>query len=197
MSKVTFVDGTTILAATSLPLRFLLSRSHNSAVTQAAEDHIAITAVLYRYCELLDERNPSALVSEVYASHAEDDRKRGTPRRGEAELVSYFSAALDLLEATVHLLSNVTVHLSGDIATASSRVQACHWFAATAALGPVRASECVLVARYDDELARLPQGWRITRRRVTACGPGGLLAGRMPAVFSGFGGITSGGPDQD
>jgi len=101
-----------------------------------------------------------------------------------------------MLEATVHLLSNVVIELDGDSARASSRVQACHWFAATAGLGPVRASECVLVASYEDRLRRLPQGWRITHRQVTVGGPGGLLSGTMPAAFAGFGGIHGGGPDQ-
>ncbi len=162
-----------------------------------SDDRWAISDVLHRYCELLDARAPASLVTDVYAPDAEDDRRRGTPRRGAQELLAYFTAALDTVEATVHQLGNVVVRVDGDDARASSSVTACHWFAATAHRGPVRESECVLLARYDDELRRLRQGWRIIRRRVTPGGPGGLLVGRIPAAFRGFGGVTGGGPGQD
>ncbi len=166
------------------------------APTTAVDDRSDIEDVLHLYCTLLDNRRPDLLVTEVYAPDAVDDRRRGTLRQGTEELQDYFTAALGVLEATVHLLSNVVIRLDGEDARASSRVQACHWFAATARLGPVRACECVLVATYDDEFHRFSYGWRITRRQVTVGGPGGLLTGTMPAAWAGFGGIHGGGPGQ-
>ncbi len=148
-----------------------------------------IRETLYRYCRLLDERQPLELVRSVYLPEAVDDRQRGAPRRGHDELIAYFEAALVLLEATVHLLSNVEIELHGDTATTRSRVVASHWFVGSALFGKVRPAECVLVGAYEDTLVRQADGWRISHRLVRALGPGGLLFGQMPEAFRGFGGI--------
>ncbi len=156
---------------------------------RAAADREAIRDVLHRYCRYLDERNLDALVEEVYAADATDDRRRGAPKVGRAEIRAYMARARDLCEATAHLLSNIEIELDGDSARARSRVMACHWFAETSYLGKARASECVLVGTYDDRLARLPEGWRIVHRQVGALGPAGLLAGTLPPAFRGFAGV--------
>lgn len=156
-----------------------------------ADDCDAIRDILHRYCRHLDARDTAALLSDVYTVDAVDDRRRGAPLRGHAELRAYFDRALVGLEATAHLLSNIEIDVTGDNARALSRVLACHWFLNAASDGWVRPSECVLVAEYSDRLTRLPQGWRITHRTLTALGPGGLLAGTMPDTFAGFGGVTA------
>jgi ketosteroid isomerase-like protein len=154
-------------------------------------DTEAVRDVLHRYCRLLDARDIQRLVEGVYDVDGVDDRQRGTPRRGHQEIRQYFERSLPMLEATAHLLMNVEIELDGDRATTRSRVMACHWFADTAQVGKARPSECVLVGTYDDQLQRLPQGWRIVHRQVGALGPAGLLMGSLPEAFRGFGGVES------
>ncbi len=138
-----------------------------------------------------DARDLDALMNQVYAPDAIDDRRRGTPWRGHGEVRSMFAQALEAFEATAHLLMNVEVSIEDDDARAYSRVLACHWFAGTAALGKARPSECILVGSYTDRLHRFDYGWRIVHREVDALGPAGLLAGLMPVSFRGFGGVAT------
>jgi hypothetical protein len=157
----------------------------------ATSDVEAIRTLLHRYCRLLDERDTATLVDDVYAVDAVDDRRRGSALHGHRAIKEYFDRAEAIIEATAHLLVNVDIEVSGDEARASSRVMACHWFLNQAHLGSVRPSDCVLIGSYDDELRRLPDGWRITHRTVAALGTGGLLMGVMPEDFRGFGGART------
>jgi ketosteroid isomerase-like protein len=150
----------------------------------------AVRAVLHAYCRWLDARDVPTLLDQVYAVDAVDDRRR-TVLRGHGAIGEYFDRAEAIVESTAHFLVNVDIQVSGDTARASSRVLASHWFLDQAHLGPARPSDCVLIGTYDDVLQRLPQGWRITRRTVGALGPGGLLMGRMPEAFRGFGGAPT------
>jgi hypothetical protein len=151
----------------------------------------AVRDVLHRYCRLLDGGAIDDLLTGVYTPDAVDDRQRGDPLRGHDAIRPYLAAALELCQATAHLLANVEIDIAGDEAASSSRVMASHWFVGTAMLGVHRPADCVLVATYDDHLTRGPDGWRIDHRRVSALGPGGLLFGSMPTAFNGFAGITA------
>jgi ketosteroid isomerase-like protein len=147
-----------------------------------------IRATLHAYCRLLDERRLDDLVVRVYAPDAVDDRRRGTPLRGRAEIRAYFARAAGHLRATAHLITNVDVTLTdADHAAATSRVLAFHWTPESAD-DPLAPADFVLLGSYDDELVRTAEGWRIARRVVGALGPAGLAAGRLPEVFAGFGG---------
>lgn len=51
--------------------------------------------------------------------------------------------------------------------------------------GDNRPAECVLSRTYDDDLVRTDQGWRISRRRLHAFGPGSSLSiGWMPKALA-------------
>jgi ketosteroid isomerase-like protein len=147
-----------------------------------------VRRTLYAYCRLLDERDLDAVINRVYLPDAVDDRRRGTPLVGHEQIRQYFERAFETVAATAHLLSNVEVSIDGDRATAYSRVTAYHW---TFGGEPTRPADFVLLGSYDDELARTPDGWRISRRVVGALGPSGLAAGALPEIFAGFGGSTS------
>lgn len=154
----------------------------------AVEDEIRRT--LHAYCRLLDERDLDALVLRVYLPDATDDRKRGTPARGHAEIRAYFARAFEHVAATAHLLTNIDIEVSPDAttATSSSRVLAYHWLFGGE---PVREADFVLLGCYDDALVRTDDGWRIAHRVVGALGQGGLAHGTLPSVFAGFGGVAN------
>lgn len=146
-----------------------------------------VRRTLHAYCRLLDARRLDELLERVYLPDAVDDRKRGAPLRGHAQIRDYFAAAHEHVATTAHLLSNVDVDIdaAGDRARAYSRVTAYHW---THGGDPVRAADFVLLGSYDDVLVRTDDGWRIAHRVVGALGPAGLGHGALPAVFAGFGG---------
>ena len=151
-----------------------------------------VRRTLHAYCRLLDARDFDGLVARVYSEDAIDDRKRGRPLRGRAEIAEYFRRASTHLQATAHLLTNVEVDVDTDAgtATASSRVIACHWSIAPDDQPAARPADFVLLGSYDDVLRLTSDGWQITHRVVGALGPAGLLAGSLPAVFAGFGGAS-------
>ena len=153
----------------------------------AVEDEIRRT--LHAYCRLLDERDLDELMRRVYLPDATDDRKRGAPLHGRAEIRGYFANAFEHVAATAHLLSNVDIEVAPDAQTAKSysRVTAYHWrFGGET----VRAADFVVLGSYDDELVRTEDGWRIKRRVVGALGQAGLSHGTLPQVFAGFGGTS-------
>jgi ketosteroid isomerase-like protein len=154
----------------------------------AVEDEIRRT--LHAYCRLLDERDLDELMRRVYLPDAIDDRKRGAPRRGHAEIRSYFAKAFEHVAATAHLLSNIDIDVAPDAPTATSysRVTAYHWMFGGE---PVRAADFVVLGSYDDELVHTEEGWRIRHRVVGALGPAGLSQGILPPVFAGFGGAPA------
>ncbi|HEY3713343.1 MAG TPA: nuclear transport factor 2 family protein [Jatrophihabitantaceae bacterium] len=154
------------------------------------EDEDLVRSTLHSYCRCLDEHDLDRLIDEVYTTDAVEDRRRGELIRGHEEIRAYFARASDILEATAHLLSNIEVSVDGDQATAYSRVTAYHWTRATTHLGTARPADFVLLASYDDRLRRTERGWRISHRRLTALGPGGVAAGELPDAFRGFGGKT-------
>lgn len=149
----------------------------------------AVENVLHAYCRLVDDRDGEGLALKVYAADAVDDRRRGAPLRGHREIVAMFRRAWTVLDATAHLLSNVEVEVSGEVAHASSRVTAHHWLSESARLGRARPADFVILGTYEDELRRFPEGWRISHRVVGALGPGGVAAGTLPEEFRGFGGV--------
>jgi ketosteroid isomerase-like protein len=144
-----------------------------------------VRRTLHAYCRLLDERDLDKLLQLVYLPDAIDDRKRGAPLRGHAQLHDYFASAFEHVAATAHLLSNVDIDIDGNRASAYSRVTAYHW---TRGGDPVRAADFVLLGSYDDVLVRTDAGWRIAQRTVSALGRAGIGQGVLPDVFAGFGG---------
>ena len=63
------------------------------------------------------------------------------------------------LESTQHFVGNLTVQVDGDTASMSSYVQATHYHA--------DGRTWTTGGRYDDELVRAADGWRICRRHFT------------------------------
>lgn len=151
----------------------------------AVEDEIRRT--LHAYCRLLDERDLDELTRRVYLPDATDDRQRGTPLQGQAEIRAYFAAAFEHVASTAHLLSNIDIDIAADgtEARSYSRVTAYHWLYGG---DPVREADFVLLGSYDDTLVRTDDGWRIRHRTVGALGQAGLGQGTLPPVFAGFGG---------
>jgi ketosteroid isomerase-like protein len=160
-----------------------------SDVREQLADESEIRRVLSRYCQHLDAREPALAVRAVFTEDAVDDHGRPDVPRGRAAIEAMFTRAYEHLEATAHMVSHSDIEVHGDAAHARTYVTAWHWLKSSAQLGQTRPADFVLVAVYNDDFRREPEGWRIAHRRLEPLGPGGVGSGVLPEAFRGFGGV--------
>jgi 3-phenylpropionate/cinnamic acid dioxygenase small subunit len=128
--------------------------------TQVLLDKQEITELFVRYTTALDTKDWALL--ESCFTEAPAFVHPGGQLRGFEEILARTSAALDPLDATQHLLGNITVEVSGDTAHSTCYFQAQHVRAGTPG------GELYIIAgRYADSLQRTPEGWRIAERVQT------------------------------
>lgn len=125
--------------------------------TQRLLDIHEIQQVLLLYAVALDSREMS-LLERVFTADAHID----IPGVGPVDRASFqarCAAGLGALDATQHVCNAPLLRIEGDRAFARSYLVAQHVANAAAP------EACLLIgAWYNDELRRLPEGWRITAR---------------------------------
>lgn len=127
---------------------------------RAVTDRLAIGELLAVYCTALDQRDWARL-HDVFAPEATCDYgSLGSPQ-GVAEIIRLISSTLQALDATQHLIGNVTVSVDGDEATAG-----CYLISQHVRAGTAGGEHYMIGGRYADRLVRTPQGWRITSRTL-------------------------------
>jgi 3-phenylpropionate/cinnamic acid dioxygenase small subunit len=123
-------------------------------------DFRAIEQLMVRYADRIDANDPEGAA----ACFAEDGiGKYWGECRGRKEIAARLGKILDLFSATSHHLSNVSIHLDGDRATAMSYVYAFHRMADTG--DPLH-----YWGRWVDRLVRVDEGWRFAEREVVGIG---------------------------
>ena len=128
--------------------------------TQELLDFRAIEQLMVRYADRIDANDPEGAA----ACFAEDGiGKYWGECRGRKEIAARLGKILDLFSATSHHLSNVSIHLDGDRATAMSYVYAFHRMAVTG--DPLH-----YWGRWVDRLVRVDEGWRFAEREVVGIG---------------------------
>ena len=127
---------------------------------QELVDRADIGDVLCRYSTALDSRDWEALGSVFTPDAVCDYGALGSPR-GVPAIAGLVSATIGSLDATQHLLGNVTVAVDGDTATAD-----CYLVAQHVRAGTPGGDDYLLGGPYHDELVRTPEGWRITSRTL-------------------------------
>jgi 3-phenylpropionate/cinnamic acid dioxygenase small subunit len=123
-------------------------------------DRAAVFDLTVDYCTAIDAKDWDALRS-VFAPAA-TARLGRTDHEGVDDIIARCRSALTSLDASQHMITNHRIRVDGDRATCSCHVQAQHVRAAAAA-GP----NYLVGGRYDDDLERTPDGWRIARRVLT------------------------------
>lgn len=124
-------------------------------------DRLAIADLLALYCTALDTKD-WPLLEQVFTPDAVCDYGATGGPHGLAEITETISRTLAATDSTQHLIGNVTAEVSGDTAVASAYLQAQH-----VRSGAEGGQTYLIGGRYDDELARTADGWRITRRTLT------------------------------
>jgi len=124
------------------------------------QDQQKITEICYRYGLALDSRDWAALAA-LFTPEADAFYLEMPPARGYQAIEDTCRAALTPLSATQHLISNVVVRVDGDRAECSCYLQAQHVKTGTAG-----GDHYIIAGRYDDQLVRTTNGWRIRERRL-------------------------------
>lgn len=122
-------------------------------------DERAIVEVALRYCRALDTKDWSAL-ADVFVEDATASLG-GRDRIGLEQITKRCRAALGELDLSQHMVSNHEVDVDGDSATHSCYLHAQHVREDTPG-----GSLYVVAGRYEDRLARTPDGWRIAHRQL-------------------------------
>lgn len=140
-------------------------------------DRQAVVDVLLRYASCLDAGEPDRL-TEVFATEVDVDYGYG-PLSTVHDVIAWIELELPKFDATCHAISNFVIDLKGNRASSRSLVQAWHWRRSDE---PHDSPGYVVTGVYDDDLARLPEGWRIVKRRFGLLGCGALGAAGIPGL---------------
>jgi 3-phenylpropionate/cinnamic acid dioxygenase small subunit len=127
-------------------------------------DRLAIRDLLVRYAWAIDEKDWDALDSVFLADARLDYSSNPGGKAGTyAEIRPWLERSLAPFPVTQHLVTNIDVRVDGDRAT--SRTMVYNPMGAATREGPLHFF--FLGGRYDDELVRTPDGWRIAERVET------------------------------
>ena len=130
----------------------------SSDAQQLLVDRAAITDVTIRYCWALDTKD-WAVLDTVFTEDANGDLLEDVV--GRVAIKKRVETALSRMDETQHLISNHQIVVRGDTATCRCYLQAQHVRKAAHG-GP----NFIIAGRYEDELKRTADGWRITFRRL-------------------------------
>jgi 3-phenylpropionate/cinnamic acid dioxygenase small subunit len=127
-------------------------------------DRLAITDVLHRYAWAIDDKDWAGL-DEVFTPDAWLDYSSnpGGFAGPYAEARAWLESVMQYFPTTQHLMSNSSIELAGDRATAKTMVHNPQG----ARTRDAHLHMFFVGARYDDELVRVEAGWRISKRVET------------------------------
>jgi 3-phenylpropionate/cinnamic acid dioxygenase small subunit len=127
-----------------------------------AADLAEIQQLIFRYAWLIDERDFDGLDAVFAPGAVVHYNVFGGVKQSFPEVKSFLRMGLSLHRVTQHQMSTPLVELAGDTATARTHGNLVH----VQELLDGKPSYVVQHAIYHDALARRPEGWRITSRRL-------------------------------
>lgn len=122
-------------------------------------DRQAIVDLTIAYCYALDDRDFDALGA-VFTADAKADYG-SMFCDGLAEITEKVRVSVSPLDATTHMVSNHVVHITGDEATSR-----CYLLSQHLKAGTPGGDLYMIAGRYEDQLVRTTDGWRIALRRL-------------------------------
>lgn len=124
-----------------------------------SEDHLAIQAVIVNYAAGIDEQAWDAY-RECFVPDVEMLGFSAEPMHGVETWVAFVEGVITRYRATQHLLGVPQITIAGDTATIRTPLQALHF--------PKEAGGEIfsLWGTYYTEVARTPDGWRMTQHRL-------------------------------
>jgi len=124
------------------------------------DDVEAIRALIHRYAELIDLGELDDLAA-LFAHGTWSSPGRGTPLRGTEQVRRAYDGVIlyDGTPSTKHVISNVTIEVMGDAATARS------YFTVLQAR-PDFPLQPIIAGRYHDRFERVEGRWRFADRQI-------------------------------
>lgn len=149
---------------------------------QRHRDRDAIVELLRRYAAAIDARDREGVRALFTSEAILDYRTTDGPRGPRDEVVDWLLDALAGVTLTQHLLTNHEIEVDGDTARATTQM-----------LNPLvmgagdgeDAAVLLFGGRYEDELVRTPDGWRISGRLHVVTWETAPLPGRLRAPHLG------------
>lgn len=129
---------------------------------QQAADLAEIQQLIFRYAWLIDGRDFDGLDAVFAPGAVVHYNVFGGVKQSFPEVKTFLRMGLSLHRVTQHQMSTPLVELAGDTATARTYGNLVH----VQELLDGKPSYVVQHAIYHDALARRPEGWRITSRRL-------------------------------
>jgi ketosteroid isomerase-like protein len=133
-------------------------------------DERDIVALAARYCRALDTKD-WALLTEVFLPDATAVLGAPNVLVGRDAITDRIRAALEYLDDSQHLVGNHEVTVDGDTGTHRCYLQAQHIRQV-----PDGSPLYIVAGRYEDQVRRTPDGWRIAHRTLTVMWTDGNLA---------------------
>jgi hypothetical protein len=127
---------------------------------RALEDRLDVTHRIARLAHAQDAKDWEA-VAAAFVPHAVYEHPGGR-LEGADEIVARTRAALQLLDASQHLVGSIVVEAHGDRATSLACFQAQH-----VRHGASGGELYTIAGTYEDDWVRTPEGWRIASRTQT------------------------------
>jgi ketosteroid isomerase-like protein len=127
-----------------------------------ADDVEAVRALIHEYAELIDLGQLDA-VAALFTHGTWSSPGRGTPLRGAEQVRRAYDGVIlyDGIPSTKHVISNVTIEVADDAATAAAR----SYF--TVLQGrPDFPLQFVIAGRYHDQFERVDDSWRFADRQI-------------------------------
>lgn len=120
-----------------------------------------ITALVYRYAELLDGGDIEGVV-DLFAGAAWRSAATGEVRRGRDQIKSVYERVMlyDGTPRTRHLMTNLVIDLDEDATEATGRCA----FTVLQGVDDGSPIEAILSGRYHDRYRRGPDGWQFAER---------------------------------
>jgi 3-phenylpropionate/cinnamic acid dioxygenase small subunit len=127
------------------------------------DDVESIRALIHRYAELIDLGNLDA-VAALFTHGTWSSPGRGTPLRGVEQVRRAYDGVIlyDGIPSTKHVISNVTIEVADDRASASAR----SYFMVLQGR-PDFPLQPVIAGRYHDRFDRVDDAWRFADRQIT------------------------------
>ena len=126
-------------------------------------DRAAIVDVATGYATAVDSRDWVALAGLFTEDAHWVYPPTGEDLTGPAAIASYIRKSIERLDASQHLLGNHVVTIDGDEAR-----HTCYFHAQHVLLGLPDGETYFSGGRYEDQLRRTPEGWRLTYRTVVS-----------------------------
>ena len=120
-------------------------------------DRLEIHELMYRYAEMVDQRDWKQM-DRIFALEATIDyRSTGGHTGPFREALAWLDRALESWPINLHVISNILIEFDGDLATSR-----CYFHAPMARETPDEPQYIITNAgRYEDRLVRTRNGWRI------------------------------------